>query len=85
MEGCHFAHAEDPQTAERHASECANHINDTCANHHAHAVVDRDALVIEPIGLNKATAARVVLEGIQKSAPCEANSPDKVNTSNRQN
>ncbi|PGH35081.1 trehalose 6-phosphate synthase/phosphatase [[Emmonsia] crescens] len=63
----HFAHAEDPQTAERHASECANHINDTCANHQVHAVVDQDALIVEPIAPNKATAARVVLEGIQKS------------------
>ncbi|QSS59828.1 trehalose phosphate synthase [Histoplasma capsulatum] len=69
----HFAHAEDPQTAERHASECANHINDTCANHQVHAVVDQDALVVEPIAPNKATAACLVLDGIQKSARASNN------------
>lgn len=69
----HFAHAEDPQTAERHASECANHINDTCANHQVHAVVDQDALIVEPIAPNKATAACLVLDGIQKSARASNN------------
>ncbi|EEH35656.1 trehalose-phosphatase [Paracoccidioides lutzii Pb01] len=64
----HFANAEDPQTAERHASECANHINDTCANHNVHAIVDKDALIVEPVSPNKATAASTVLECLQRSA-----------------
>ncbi|PGH00833.1 trehalose-phosphatase [Helicocarpus griseus UAMH5409] len=66
----HFANAEDPLAAERHAADCANHINDTCASHDVHAVVDMEVgdLIVEPIVPNKATAGRVVLDSIQRSA-----------------
>lgn len=61
----HHARAEDRQTAERQAAECASHINDTCAEQHVHAVTISGAVTVEPIDKNKATAASLVLDHIR--------------------
>ncbi|KAK2793079.1 hypothetical protein FQN52_002227 [Onygenales sp. PD_12] len=63
----HYEDADDPQGAERTAAECADHINDICARHHVHAVLNDKFLVIGPITPNKATAAGVVWQTIQRS------------------
>ncbi|WEW60077.1 Trehalose-6-P synthase/phosphatase complex subunit [Emydomyces testavorans] len=60
----HYDNAEDPQTAERHASDCANHINDMCHQHRIRAIAVDGAVVAEPTSPNKATAADLVLQHI---------------------
>ncbi|KAK2750147.1 hypothetical protein FQN57_004643 [Myotisia sp. PD_48] len=62
----HYANAEDPLSAERHASECANNINDSCNNHGLRAVLVDRSVVAEPIVPNKATAASMMLESFVK-------------------
>ncbi|PGH27828.1 trehalose-phosphatase [Polytolypa hystricis UAMH7299] len=62
----HYANCEDQVTAERHAAECANHINDTCEGSQIRAIPIDGAVIVEPFSPNKATAANVVFEGIQK-------------------
>lgn len=63
----HYANAEDQQSASRHASECASHINDSSGDHPGLRAVPVDgAVVAEPLFPNKATAAELVLETIIK-------------------
>ena len=56
----HYDSAEDPPTAVRLAAECADHINDACANQGVHAVPVEGALVVEASSTNKASAAELV-------------------------
>jgi HAD superfamily hydrolase (TIGR01484 family) len=56
----HYASAEDKATAARQASECADHINDACANQRVHAIPVEGALVVQTSDTNKATAAELV-------------------------
>ncbi|KOC16216.1 alpha,alpha-trehalose phosphate synthase subunit [Aspergillus flavus AF70] len=56
----HYGSAEDQAAASRLASECADHINDSCANQGVHAVMMNGALVVEPADTNKASAAAMV-------------------------
>ncbi|EEP82915.1 conserved hypothetical protein [Uncinocarpus reesii 1704] len=73
----HYDNAEDPQTAERHASDCANHINDTCQQHRIRAVTIEGAVIAEPISPNKATAADRVLQHILARADRDGDSTAK--------
>lgn len=69
----HHERAEDQQTAERQAAECATHINDTCAEQHVHAVAIDGAVTVEPIDRNKATAANLVLDHIRSKGVVNGN------------
>ncbi|KMP05866.1 trehalose-phosphatase [Coccidioides immitis RMSCC 2394] len=73
----HYDNAEDPQTAGRHASDCANHINDTCQQHRIRAVAVDGAVITEPISPNKATAADLVLRHILARAEKDKDSAAK--------
>ncbi|KAI1977949.1 Trehalose-6-P synthase/phosphatase complex subunit [Ophidiomyces ophidiicola] len=75
----HYDNAEDLSIAERHASDCANHINDTCQQHQIRAVAVDGAVIAEPTNHNKATAASLVLQHIltrASSMPGSAPKPD---------
>lgn len=52
----HYAAADDTVTAQRQVSELNNHVNDSSAVQGCHAVPMRNALVIEPSSISKATA-----------------------------
>lgn len=56
----HYGAAEDRHTANRLAAECADHINDSCANQDVHAVPIDGALIVEPASTTKASAAELV-------------------------
>lgn len=55
----HYDAAEDRPAAARLASECADHINDACANQGVHALLVDGVLVVEAKNTNKASAAEV--------------------------
>ncbi|KAL4963536.1 glycosyltransferase family 20-domain-containing protein [Aspergillus stella-maris] len=55
----HYEAAEDHPAACRLASECADHINDACANQGVHAILVDGVLVVETTSTNKASAAEV--------------------------
>lgn len=52
----HYASADDLTTARRQVSEMNNHINDSSAAQDCHAIPMKNALVIEPSSISKATA-----------------------------
>ncbi|EEQ34520.1 trehalose phosphate synthase [Microsporum canis CBS 113480] len=56
----HYERAEDSQSAERHASECANNVNDSCGNHGLRAIQTDGCVTAGPVEPNKGTAASVV-------------------------
>ncbi|KAJ5981931.1 hypothetical protein N7451_012031 [Penicillium sp. IBT 35674x] len=56
----HYGSAEDKSTAGRLAAECADHINDSCANQGIHAVPIEGALIVETANTNKASAAELI-------------------------
>jgi trehalose 6-phosphate synthase/phosphatase len=62
----HYANADDPQNAERHAGECANHINESYEELKIRAIQVEGAVVAEPIEPNKATAAAYVAQRTAK-------------------
>lgn len=64
----HYEKADDMLNAERHAAECANHINESCEEHKVRAVQSGRSIVAEPIIPNKATAANHVLKNILRRA-----------------
>lgn len=76
----HYANCEDQVAAERHASECANHINDTCQSSHVHAVQVEGAIIVEPIIPNKATASSIVFDNIHKRAKRQAGETSNAET-----
>lgn len=57
----HYEKAEDLDSAQKHAGDCANHINDACQSQRVHAVPTKDAVIIEPQDFDKATAAKHIL------------------------
>ena len=70
-----YYNTEDYESACRHASELASHINDSSGWHRLHAVHVQGAVIIEPRDWTKTTAAQVVLELLQVSeASCESSS-----------
>ncbi|KAL3463784.1 glycosyltransferase family 20-domain-containing protein [Aspergillus heterothallicus] len=55
----HYEAAEDRPAACRLASECADHINDACANQGVHAILVDGVLVVEATSTNKSSAAEL--------------------------
>lgn len=55
----HHGSADDQVAAGRLVSECAGHINDACASQGIHAVPVEGALVVEPVGTNKASGTEI--------------------------
>lgn len=71
----HHGSAEDPVSAGRLAAECADHINDACANQGVHAIPIEGALVVETVHTNKASAAELVWRWCLQSPEKEADIP----------
>jgi trehalose 6-phosphate synthase/phosphatase len=63
----HYAQAENHALAQRQAAELCNHISDSCAGQGAHAIPMEGMLVVEPVQVNKASAAQHVLAGLKDS------------------
>ena len=64
----HYKSAEDYESASRHASECASHVNDACETARVHAVPLDGSIVVEPIDWTKSTAAQKVFGKLQQLA-----------------
>lgn len=56
----HYKSADDYESASRHASECASHVNDACETQRVHAIPLEGCIVVEPIDWTKSTAAQRV-------------------------
>lgn len=69
----HHGSAEDRHTASRLAADCADHINDACANQGVHAIPVEGALIVESASTNKASAAELVWRWCLKNAETEQN------------
>lgn len=63
----HYEKADDEEAATRQAGDCANHINDACANQRIRAVPVKGGLIIEPIDWDKSTAAKHVWNNLLHS------------------
>lgn len=73
----HHGAVEDRQIAGRLAAECADHINDSCANQDVRAVPIEGALIVEPASTNKASAAELVWRWcLEASDKKEVTKPD---------
>ena len=66
----HYRNAEDQNTAQRQAGECANDVNDRFENHGIRAVpnIQDCTVTVESAECSKATAARKVMEILRESA-----------------
>ncbi|KAL4811544.1 glycosyltransferase family 20-domain-containing protein [Aspergillus unguis] len=64
----HYETAEDHPAACRLASECADHINDACANLGVHVILVDGVLLVEPTNINKASAAELAWRSCLKQA-----------------
>ncbi|KAF2014715.1 glycosyltransferase family 20 protein [Aaosphaeria arxii CBS 175.79] len=53
----HYENTPETDSANRQAGDCATHINDACESLRVRAVPTKDSVIIEPMDLNKATAA----------------------------
>ncbi|KAL4972179.1 glycosyltransferase family 20-domain-containing protein [Aspergillus desertorum] len=71
----HYEAAEDHTAACRLASECADHINDACANQGVHAILVDGVLVVETTSTNKASAAELAWRSCLKQEN-DAGRPD---------
>jgi len=60
----HYEKAEDKDLAIRQAGECVNHINDACKSQNVHAVPTEKALLVEPLGWTKGSAATHIFENM---------------------
>lgn len=67
----HYGSAEDRASAGRLAAECADHINDACANQNVHAIPVEGALIVETASTNKASAAELVWRWCLENAKTE--------------
>ena len=56
----HYGSVADRAMTKRLAAECADQINDACANQGIHAIIHESAVIAEPINTNKRPAAEVV-------------------------
>jgi trehalose-phosphatase len=66
----HYDKANDNASANRHAGDCANHINDACQNQRVKAVPTPNSVIIEPIDFDKSTAAQHVFSNyLEKGRP----------------
>ncbi|KAF3481777.1 trehalose synthase complex regulatory subunit TPS3 [Arthroderma uncinatum] len=76
----HYERADDPTSAERHASECANNVNDSCGNHGLRAVQADGCVVAGPVEPNKGTAAGVVLSAYTRRESRRSSSAGSTNS-----
>lgn len=60
----HFEKTDEYDAAARHAGDCANHINDACESMRVKAVPTKNSVIIEPMDLDKATAAKHILHSL---------------------
>lgn len=63
----HYGSAENLETAYRQVSEMNNHIMDSSAAQDVHALPMKDALVIEPSSITKATAAEQIMSHVKNT------------------
>lgn len=61
-----YIHADNPTSAFKSAAECANHINDACANQHIQAVPIDNGICISGIDVNKSSATALISENMRK-------------------
>lgn len=69
----HYGSAEDLSSASRLAAECADHINDACANQGVRAIPVEGALIVEAARTNKSSAAELVWRWCLEDAEKEQN------------
>lgn len=63
----HYKLADDSETAARQATDCAAHINDACEEQRVHAILFEGSVIVEPMDLNKGTAADSVYTNLKKT------------------
>ncbi|KAH7132492.1 alpha,alpha-trehalose phosphate synthase-like protein subunit [Dendryphion nanum] len=61
----HFKKTDEYDAAARHAGDCANHINDACESMRVKAIPTKNSVIIEPMDLDKATAAKRILHSLE--------------------
>jgi len=61
----HYKSAEDYETANRQAADCAAHINDACEDQRIHAIPLDGCIVVEPIDWTKTTAAEKIFDDLR--------------------
>lgn len=62
----HYEKADEYESANRQAGDCANHINDACENQRVRAIPTKDTVIIEPIDWDKGTAATQIFNDLRK-------------------
>lgn len=63
-----YSKVDDKPSAIKHAADCANSINETCANLSIHAVPIENGVCVCAKDLNKASAAALIDDGLRKEA-----------------
>ena len=61
----HYKSAEDYDSAERQAADCAAHINDACEELRVHAIPMDGSIIVEPVDWTKMTAASKIFEDLK--------------------
>jgi trehalose-phosphatase len=56
----------DDGSATRQAGDCATHINDACETQRVRAIPTKDSVIIEPMDLDKSTAAKHIVDSMKK-------------------
>ncbi|KAL2757311.1 glycosyltransferase family 20 protein [Sodiomyces alcalophilus JCM 7366] len=64
----HYKGAEDQETAQRLASDCASHVNDACEAQRVHAIPMDGFILVESIDWTKSTAANHIFEDLRADA-----------------
>jgi trehalose 6-phosphate synthase/phosphatase len=62
----HYKKSDGYDSADRQAGDCANHINDACENQRVKAIPTKNSVIIEPMDLDKGTAAKHIFNSIPK-------------------
>ncbi|KPI45993.1 uncharacterized protein AB675_375 [Cyphellophora attinorum] len=63
-----YTDADDMVSAVKHAAECANHINEACANQQVQALPIDNGISVSGSDLNKSTAAAMIDENLRKQS-----------------
>ncbi|KAK1829989.1 glycosyltransferase [Podospora conica] len=61
----HYKSAEDYESAQRQATDCASHINDACEEQRVHAIPLESCVLVEPIDWTKSTAAQKIFADLK--------------------
>ncbi|KAK5658946.1 hypothetical protein OQA88_1763 [Cercophora sp. LCS_1] len=61
----HYKSAEDYETAQRQATDCASHINDACEEQRVHAIPLDGCVLVEPIDWTKSTASQKIFADLR--------------------